>query len=189
MRNVRNSKSTKRIPNLVDMLFEGRAIREANSPVTAQDIADHFTDELGGKFTVTDGSVEQENGQLKAFDLDYNGVKYDGGSYIIANNGDIINSADQNRVMGNIKDINIQPGMSSGQVPLTRGEFTLQDLKKYIKANRKQILANQKAYGYTKRDIVYMKSYVDLASLLGIDSRLLKDVDMDEYATTAAALI
>lgn len=54
----------------------------------AERFAKYMSDKEGGEFTVTMGSVEGPS-----FDLDLNGEKYDGGSYIILTNGDIVNMA------------------------------------------------------------------------------------------------
>jgi hypothetical protein len=51
-------------------------------------IAKATANALGSEFSVTKGSVE--NG---TFDLDYKGEKYDGGSYLIMENGDVVNVA------------------------------------------------------------------------------------------------
>jgi hypothetical protein len=54
----------------------------------AERFAKYMSDKEGGEFVVTAGSVEGPS-----FDLDFNGEKYDGGSYIILTNGDIVNMA------------------------------------------------------------------------------------------------
>ena len=51
-------------------------------------IAKATANALGSEFSVTKGSVD--NG---TFDLDYKGEKYDGGSYLIMENGDVVNVA------------------------------------------------------------------------------------------------
>jgi hypothetical protein len=51
-------------------------------------IAEETAKALGSKFSVTKGSVDN-----RSFSLDYDGVKYDGGSYLIMYNGDIVNVA------------------------------------------------------------------------------------------------
>ena len=63
----------------------------------AERFAKYMSDKEGGEFTVTMGSVEGPS-----FDLDLDGEKYDGGSYIILTNGDIVNMAlPGNPVYGN----------------------------------------------------------------------------------------
>jgi hypothetical protein len=52
----------------------------------AERFAKYMSDKEDKTFTVTDGSVEGPS-----FDLDLNGEKYEGGSYIISKTGDIIN--------------------------------------------------------------------------------------------------
>jgi hypothetical protein len=54
----------------------------------AERFAKYMSDKEGKIFTVTAGSVEGPS-----FDLDLNGKKYEGGSYIISKTGDIINVA------------------------------------------------------------------------------------------------
>jgi hypothetical protein len=51
-------------------------------------IAEETAKALGSKFSVTKGSIDN-----RSFSLDYDGVKYDGGSYLIMYNGDIVNVA------------------------------------------------------------------------------------------------
>jgi len=68
----------------------------------AERFAKYMSDKEGGEFTVTAGSVEGPS-----FDLDLDGVKYDGGSYIILTNGDIVNMAVPNSpVYANISMLN-----------------------------------------------------------------------------------
>lgn len=54
----------------------------------AERFAQYMSDKEGKTFTVTAGSVDGPS-----FDLDLNGEKYDGGSYLILRNGDIMNVA------------------------------------------------------------------------------------------------
>ena len=64
----------------------------------AERFAKYMSDKEGGEFIVTAGSVEGPS-----FDLDLDGEKYDGGSYIILTNGDIVNVAvPNNPVYANI---------------------------------------------------------------------------------------
>lgn len=61
----------------------------------------------------------------------------------------------------------------------SNSELTLNDLEKYVYKNIPKIKENIKTYGFD--NILEIDNYMDLASLLGIDSRLLKDVDLDQY--------
>jgi hypothetical protein len=67
---------------------------------TARKFAQHMSKKEGKKFTVTPGSVDE-----KSFDLDLDGEKYMGGSYLVKDNGDIINVAMGNKVAGNINQL------------------------------------------------------------------------------------
>jgi hypothetical protein len=68
----------------------------------AERFARYMSDKEGGEFVVTAGSVEGPS-----FDLDLDGEKYDGGSYIILTNGDIVNMAVPNKpVYANISMLN-----------------------------------------------------------------------------------
>jgi hypothetical protein len=60
-------------------------------------------------------------------------------------------------------------------------EISLQDLEKYIWDNEKDIRKNMKTYGFKLDRIPKMKNYIDIASLLGIDSRKVKGVDLQAY--------
>jgi len=55
-------------------------------------IAKQLVNVLGKDFSITKGTLEPAS-----FDLDYKGVKYDGGSYLIMTNGDVVNVALPNR--------------------------------------------------------------------------------------------
>lgn len=57
-----------------------------------QKIAEATANALGSKFSVTKGSVD-----IGTFDLDYDGERYDGGSYLIMQNGDVVNVAIRER--------------------------------------------------------------------------------------------
>jgi len=76
---------------------------EVNSK-DASDIAEKFAQYMSKKedkkFTVTPGSVDE-----KSFDLDLDGEKYMGGSYLIKDNGDIVNAALGNKIAGNINQL------------------------------------------------------------------------------------
>ena len=67
---------------------------------TAQKFAQHMSKKEGKKFTVTPGSVDE-----KSFDLDVDGLKYEGGSYLVKDNGDIVNVAMSNKVFGNVNQL------------------------------------------------------------------------------------
>jgi len=67
---------------------------------TARKFAQHMSEKEGKKFTVTPGSVDE-----KSFDLDVDGEEYMGGSYLVKDNGDIVNVAAGNEVYGNINQL------------------------------------------------------------------------------------
>ena len=67
---------------------------------TARKFAQHISKKEGKKFTVTPGSVDE-----KSFDLDLDGEEYMGGSYLVKDNGDIVNVAAGNEVYGNVNQL------------------------------------------------------------------------------------
>jgi hypothetical protein len=68
----------------------------------AERFAKYMSDKEGGEFVVTAGSVEGPS-----FDLDEDGQEYEGGSYVILTNGDIVNMAlPGNPVYANISMLN-----------------------------------------------------------------------------------
>jgi hypothetical protein len=71
-----------------------------NASNTAEKFAQHMSKKEGKKFTVTPGSVDE-----KSFDLDVDGEKYMGGSYLVKDNGDIVNVAMGNKVSGNVNQL------------------------------------------------------------------------------------
>ena len=67
----------------------------------AERFAKYMSDKEGKTFTVTAGSVDGPS-----FDLDLDGEKYEGGSYLVKDNGDIVNVAiTPNKVYGNINQL------------------------------------------------------------------------------------
>jgi hypothetical protein len=71
-----------------------------NASNVAEKFAQHMSKKEGKKFTVTPGSVDE-----KSFDLDVDGEKYMGGSYLVKDNGDIVNVAMGNKVSGNVNQL------------------------------------------------------------------------------------
>jgi hypothetical protein len=71
-----------------------------NASNVAEKFAQHMSKKEGKKFTVTPGSVDE-----KSFDLDVDGEKYMGGSYLIKDNGDIVNVAMGNKASGNVNQL------------------------------------------------------------------------------------
>ena len=68
----------------------------------AERFAKYMSNKEGNEFTVTAGSVEGPS-----FDLDVDGMEYEGGSYVILTNGDILNMAlPGNPVYANISMLN-----------------------------------------------------------------------------------
>lgn len=65
----------------------------------------------------------------------------------------------------------------------------IKDLESYVEVNRSKILQNMKDYGFIKRDIYKMQNYRDVATLLGVDARLLKDVDLSEFTRVISGVI
>ena len=67
----------------------------------AEKFAQYMSKKEGKTFTVTPDSVDE-----KSFDLDVDGLEYEGGSYLIKDNGDIINVAiTPNEVYGNVNQL------------------------------------------------------------------------------------
>jgi hypothetical protein len=71
-----------------------------DASATARKFAQHMSKKEGKKFTVTPGSVDE-----KSFDLDVDGEEYMGGSYLVKDNGDIVNVAAGNEVYGNVNQL------------------------------------------------------------------------------------
>lgn len=75
----------------------------------------------------------------------------------------------------------------SGQ---TNDGMDLQEFEKHINENEKEIRQNMKTYGYkSPKEIGKIRNYIDLANVLNIDSRDLRDVELSTYAATAAELL
>ena len=93
----------------------------------AERFAQYMSDKEGKEFTVTAGSVEGPS-----FDLDLDGEEYDGGSYVILTNGDIVNMAlPGNPVYANISMLN------EAEKPKTKMKKS--ELKELIKSSLKEI--------------------------------------------------
>jgi len=58
----------------------------------------------------------------------------------------------------------------------------LDNLDTYIIKNRDEVLKNLSTYGFDVEDVPNMRNYIDVASVLGLDSRLFKEVDL-QYVT------
>ena len=72
-----------------------------NASNTAEKFAQYMSKKEGKNFTVTPGSVDE-----KSSDLDVDGIEYEGGSYLIKDNGDIVNAAvTPNEVYGNVNQL------------------------------------------------------------------------------------
>jgi hypothetical protein len=69
-------------------MFNGGKVDSKLTESEVEKIAEATAKALGSKFSVTEGTID--NG---SFDLDYDGIKYDGGSYIVLENGDVKNVA------------------------------------------------------------------------------------------------
>lgn len=79
-----------------------------NASDAAEKFAKHMSKKENRKFTVTPGSVDE-----KSFDLDIDGLEYEGGSYLIDDNGDIINVSMGNKVYGNINQLEEEDSMKN----------------------------------------------------------------------------
>ena len=71
----------------------------------AEKFAQYMSNKEGKKFTVTADSVDE-----KSFDLDLDGMEYEGGSYLVKDNGDIVNVAAGNEVYSNVNQLNEAEG-------------------------------------------------------------------------------
>jgi hypothetical protein len=69
-------------------MFNGGKVDSKLTESEVEKIAEATAKALGSKFSVTEGTID--NG---SFDLDYDGVKFDGGSYLVLDNGDVKNVA------------------------------------------------------------------------------------------------
>lgn len=67
--------------------------------------------------------------------------------------------------------------------------ISLQQLEKHVYSNDKDIKKNMKTYGFTVKTIKDIDNYIDLANILGIDSRDLKTVDLETYVSTVFELL
>jgi len=65
---------------------------------------------------------------------------------------------------------------------LNENEVNLDNLDTYIIKNRDEVLKNLSTYGFDVEDVPNMRNYIDVASVLGLDSRLFKEVDL-QYVT------
>jgi len=101
-----------------DELFE---VNSKDASDIAKKFAQYMSKKEGKKFTVTPGSVDE-----KSFDLDVDGEKYMGGSYLIKDNGDIVNVAMGNKVSGNVNQL------KEGET-IEKNKMTKEELKAEIK--------------------------------------------------------
>ena len=65
---------------------------------------------------------------------------------------------------------------------LNENEVNLDNLDTYIIKNRDEVLKNLSTYGFDVEDVPNMRNYIDVSNMLGLDSRLFKEVDL-QYVT------
>jgi hypothetical protein len=65
---------------------------------------------------------------------------------------------------------------------LNENEVNLDNLDTYIIKNRDEVLKNLSTYGFDVEDVPNMRNYIDVSNVLGLDSRLFKEVDL-QYVT------
>lgn len=68
----------------------------------------------------------------------------------------------------------------SFDVELTKG-FSDSEFETYVYNNMRSIRDNMKRYGISMTSLYNMKNYFDFANVLGIDTRVVKDVDLQYY--------
>ena len=67
--------------------------------------------------------------------------------------------------------------------------YSLQNLEKDFYQNKKDILLRMNQYGFNSKSVKNIRNYYDLATILGVDSRELKDVDLQVYSDTLYSLL
>jgi len=67
--------------------------------------------------------------------------------------------------------------------------FTLNNLEDHYYSKERRIKNNMNQYGFDEDSVGKIKNYRDLASVLGIDANLLKNVDIEEYASFLSGLL
>lgn len=69
-------------------------------------------------------------------------------------------------------------------------QMTLSELEDHINSNISDIEKNMAYYGYdSAKQLAAIDNYYDLANVLGVDSRLLKTVEIEQYARTTSDLV
>jgi len=125
----------------------------------AERFAKYMSNKEGNEFTVTAGSVEGPS-----FDLDVDGMEYEGGSYVILTNGDILNMAlPGNPVYANISMLNEE------EKPKTKMKKS--ELKELIKSSIMEY----------ERDVDYTDETSGYDFLAEIDA-ILAEADEEEVA-------
>ena len=132
----------------------------------AERFAKYMSNKEGNEFTVTAGSVEGPS-----FDLDVDGIEYEGGSYVILTNGDILNMAlPGNPVYANISMLNEE------EKPKTKMKKS--ELKELIKSS---IMEYERDVDYTDETSGYdFLSEVD--AILAEADRILAEADEETDA-------
>ena len=64
---------------------------------------------------------------------------------------------------------------------LNENEVNLDNLDTYIIKNRDEVLKNLSTYGFDVEDVPNMRNYIDVSNVLGLDSRLFKEVDLQYF--------
>jgi len=72
---------------------------------------------------------------------------------------------------------------------LKESTMTLKELEDYFYENESDIRDNMKTYGFKLKDVSKIRNYIDFATLLGVDSRDVKDIDLSQYTDTLTDLL
>ena len=100
-----NTKDMKIFTTFKDYLFESESVDEkfkiskSQTKKAAELLMKALTKVDKSDFEISKGSLEEGG-----FDLDQNDVEFDGGSYFIGDNGEIVNAADGMKIYGHVED-------------------------------------------------------------------------------------
>lgn len=68
-------------------------------------------------------------------------------------------------------------------------KFSLNDFENYVYENEKKIIKNLKIYGIHEEEIPEISNYMTASSILGIDSRVLKNTDVQYWMEVLYSLL
>lgn len=159
-----NTKDMKIFTTFKDYLFESESVDEkykiskSGTKKAAELLMKALAKVDKSDFEITKGSLEEGG-----FDLDQDDVEFDGGSYFIGDNGEIVNAADGMKIYGHVED-------------------SVNDIVKNLKSGKMEIYESlTEAKKYTTDDVVAAWDIAYMEDMADSDVASVLDDVIDDY--------